>query len=583
MEPLRICSIIFLVIICSGIVQSMPPELPNILYGKIIDAQGNPVNNAIVQVSWTDINDISQTRSLRSEGIIKDKIGYYSINDIYAKEGSEIKIECYGKEISVNANPGNPIKVQDLVVDPENNIIKSIGESIRSTISYFIPEYNEKNDSEIKEYNQSNPQDSSENESLNSSIENNDPINKSDMDTIKNREIISNNGSINASENKDNLQQFSPIITKLPSEVFVCEDQILSLYFEVYHPEEGEINLRINPGENISPFNIAEIKHISNENWNYNLFSRKINKEDSKDLEKGYKVYNEQIVVDDSKYIDIKNITITAIEVNHEPILKEINTRTAELQNKNNHIDIDVSDPEYQGENIIFNVSSDLSYRINNNSIKLELSKEDLGIHKMTVCANDIPVKNPHKNISMCESNKSPRYPCTSFNITVTEYDKSPLISSYYPFDIPVENKNKEIIFNITGYDPDNTIPDVYWYLNKELVKFSKSVSLDSYIINYCSITGPINLSVIVTDGLLNSSYRWDFNPNRSACLMKNIQNKSKSYNIDWVVVVSLIIVIIILLIVVVRLLLNNRSFNERMEKIREQKKNIFRDMRIFV
>jgi len=73
--------------------------------------------------------------------------------------------------------------------------------------------------------------------------------------------------------------------------------------------------------------------------------------------------------------------------------------------------------------------------------------------------------------------------------------------------------------FNITKYDPDGTIPDAYWYVDNTLVEYDAGSSVDSFTYTFgCGVSGLHNVSVRITDGLVNDSIQWNFSISEVMC-----------------------------------------------------------------
>ncbi|MFH1637744.1 MAG: hypothetical protein ABIB71_04950 [Candidatus Woesearchaeota archaeon] len=92
-------------------------------------------------------------------------------------------------------------------------------------------------------------------------------------------------------------------------------------------------------------------------------------------------------------------------------------------------------------------------------------------------------------------------------SFTITTYNYPPNITSYYP-----PNKTLELsysgtqLFNITKEDPDGTIPSTMWFIDDVFI----NVTADEYTFSAASRPeGDYNVTVTITDGLLNDSESW--------------------------------------------------------------------------
>jgi len=84
------------------------------------------------------------------------------------------------------------------------------------------------------------------------------------------------------------------------------------------------------------------------------------------------------------------------------------------------------------------------------------------------------------------------------------------IISQYPLFSNFSAVANDNLVFNVSKYDPDGTIPDSYWYADSISKKYYSGNSSDEFRYSFgCGVSGIHNISVEITDGLLNDSYNW--------------------------------------------------------------------------
>lgn len=144
-----------------------------------------------------------------------------------------------------------------------------------------------------------------------------------------------------------------------------------------------------------------------------------------------------------------------------------------------------------------------------------------LGVHNISVCVNDTGIDNPHKNISLCGQDGSSITSCDNFSLTVTNENRAPNITNYYPINLSFNADGYDTLyFNVSEYDPDGTFPDVYWYVDDILKEYDSGGSLTddfSYIFG-CDISGIHPVKAFITDGELNDSVQWNVSVGLAAC-----------------------------------------------------------------
>jgi len=110
----------------------------------------------------------------------------------------------------------------------------------------------------------------------------------------------------------------------------------------------------------------------------------------------------------------------------------------------------------------------------------------------------------------------------------------APSITSYYPLTDPTITEEQTQLFNVTYEDGNEDILTVYWYLDNSLVSTFNDISNIlksnySFTGNYAN-AGIYNVSVVVSDSLLNDSYNWTLtvtNVNRPPYFIKTIKNQT--------------------------------------------------------
>jgi len=97
----------------------------------------------------------------------------------------------------------------------------------------------------------------------------------------------------------------------------------------------------------------------------------------------------------------------------------------------------------------------------------------------------------------------------TSNPITIGENNR-PIITSYYPETDPTINETESQEFNVTCFDPDGDSLTIEWWNGTMLVKTETGVTTSSYTFDtMLGSAGPYIITVIVKDGLAQTSHQW--------------------------------------------------------------------------
>jgi hypothetical protein len=94
------------------------------------------------------------------------------------------------------------------------------------------------------------------------------------------------------------------------------------------------------------------------------------------------------------------------------------------------------------------------------------------------------------------------------------------VILSYYPRNLSLNiNSTDKINFNITYYDPDSTIPDLYWYADNDLRNYVSGRNSAWFNWTFgCDVSGNHNIRAVATDGNLSSFIQWNLSVNSVSC-----------------------------------------------------------------
>ncbi len=328
----------------------------------------------------------------------------------------------------------------------------------------------------------------------------------------------------------------NPLIGNISSKIFVCEGSYLSIpptYFNVTDIDEDAITASIAPSD---PFFVVFTNSPELNLTTFEIISGTLNKAHAGGANAGSKTYEETIYVNDGNNgTDFKIINITVIEINTAPSITNIGVQTvwsrgensafykqvyvADIENGNQNsgnLTFNITIKNSSGNNVnLFNISS-------NGTMNFTANSSYLGIYNISVCVTDTGINNPHENISLCNQNGSALTSCNNFSLTVTDENRAPQITYYYPFSLRLNvNGTDNLYFNITKYDPDWTIPDAYWYVDESIEKSPSGIGSSSEEFTYsfgCGVSGNHTVKAEITDGLLNASIQWNLTVSYAAC-----------------------------------------------------------------
>ncbi|MFA5173924.1 MAG: hypothetical protein WC438_01960 [Candidatus Pacearchaeota archaeon] len=322
----------------------------------------------------------------------------------------------------------------------------------------------------------------------------------------------------------------APEFLDIDKDIFVCENRDLNYFFKITDFDGDELTSSLS---DLDPFYMGECNRMNNNDFECNIVSWVLNKEDHikpKQIPgEGWATYPEEITISDGDSANYFNTNIVVIEVNNAPNLTNIPTQTVWTKGDDSFFNyqVKVNDKEEGNEflgKLKFNLSfldSTSFFNINSTGFMKfnATNRNDLvGVYNLRVCVNDSGLTNTiHPNISLCWNegqNADPKFSCNDFGLTITNNNRPPNITSYYPNLTFSTDSINELYFNISKYDPDWTIPDSYWYLDGSLAQYVEGRQgdyVDEFIYAFgCGISGEHKLMVVVSDGLLNSSVQWN-------------------------------------------------------------------------
>jgi len=309
----------------------------------------------------------------------------------------------------------------------------------------------------------------------------------------------------------------APIIDDFPSIMYVCENETLSYLFNVTDIGGDLISLALDP---VDPFYVTNLLYFGTITTGQ-IYSRALSKGD-------IGIYDEIVTASDGEYSDYKRFNVSVIEINHPPTMQDIESLTM-WPNESVNFQVEFDDYEDGNQdsgNIEFNISflsGDRFFDIDGNGwINFSSNDSVVGNYLTYVCGKDRGLSYNPDNISLCGDTNASKLGCTNFQVIVTTQNRNVSILNYYPSSLSHSmNSGQSKYFNITGYDPDGW-PDIYWYVNNNLVSSTLSgagavgiYSVSEYTFSPDSSYEGLNtIKAKVSDGISNESISWSVNVN---------------------------------------------------------------------
>ncbi|VVB78294.1 Uncharacterised protein [uncultured archaeon] len=322
----------------------------------------------------------------------------------------------------------------------------------------------------------------------------------------------------------------SPLIGDVTPNLYACEDSYFSYIFSASDVDEDDLSAFLNPQYPLNSFYISSAFKINLTTSEFQIFSGILNKEDAGGPNHGYKVYPETISVSDLEYTDTAQTNITVIEVNNAPRIDEIGVHTIWASGENSTFyyrvfSNDSEDGDSDSGNLTFNISfsgTKLFGISPNGVINFTANHTPGGVYYINVSVTDRGIKNPYPLIGdLCGQDGGPITSFKQFSLTITDLNRPPIIVSYYPLNSSFNvSGTSNLYFNLTSYDPDGTIPDVYWYVNDGLERYKTGGNLfDSFSYSFgCGVSGNYSVRAVITDGELNDSVFWNLTVENVPC-----------------------------------------------------------------
>ncbi len=293
----------------------------------------------------------------------------------------------------------------------------------------------------------------------------------------------------------------TPQIENLSGSILVCEESFLSYTFNITDADDEVVSVAMTP---VNPFFITKLSQTGNRTT-AEIFSGIIAKSQVGN-------YSENVSASDGVRADSKNTNITAVPINHAPLIETVGVQTIWF-NDNLYRQINANDTEdgnVTGGNLTYNltfISGASIFTINTTRgiINYTANNSTVGNYNISICVIDRGLNTTiYPNATYCGYSGSPSYNCTNFQLTITNQNRQPNITSWYPQSLSLNaTESANYTFNVSANDPDETTPDAYWYVNNILEK-----SISNWF-NRTFTGGNYNVTVRVTDGELNASKSW--------------------------------------------------------------------------
>jgi hypothetical protein len=212
-----------------------------------------------------------------------------------------------------------------------------------------------------------------------------------------------------------------------------------------------------------------------------------------------------KITVSDLVYIDEQIIQFSIRNVNDPPILSNIGSQTAYINQtfklNLSALDIDPADYLTFSSNTSWFLNQTQKYPVNNSYAN----------HTLTFLFTNITQWNGTYSINVSVNDSNGTFDSEVISFTITRYNNPPNITSYYPSTLQFSlTVGDEQYFNITKEDPDGTIPSTTWYVNDIAMGYQDNFTWDTTN----NATGTYNVTARITDGQKDDAVSWIINLN---------------------------------------------------------------------
>jgi hypothetical protein len=329
-----------------------------------------------------------------------------------------------------------------------------------------------------------------------------------------------------------------PVIENLEENIYACEGETLEYNFSVSDPEEdnneGPIEARVDPSGLFYIFPNSQKILEGEKSVGFDILSDKISKEAAGGIDSGLKIYQSVITVNDGRYSSFNKTNIIVLEVNNPPQIQHIGAKTEVIGKSNNIFSYqinatDLEDGDSQSGNLGLSAyfSGEKLFDINPNGlINFEFNQDYIGTYNITICARDNGIKTPDPRINQfCKQGGASKTVCQNFSLTITNQNNPPTIKDYFPTNTNIEaHPRDEIYFSVSTYDPEGTLPDVYWYVDDVLEDYSSGPDLNNSFSEFeyrfnCNKLGSHTVKAKISDGLLSDNVLWNINTGSTECV----------------------------------------------------------------
>lgn len=344
----------------------------------------------------------------------------------------------------------------------------------------------------------------------------------------------------------------APIIHNVTDPIFVCEDTILSSWFNVTDEQGDALEIKLNPPFSpifpFQPFFVSPIFTPSGGGLSLTtsieLRSQNLTNPSFVDMTQGHRTFIEEISAVElftpiPRLLDTYTVPITVIERNDPPQLTSFGTLTIETYTQGEDSTFyrvlgvtDEEDGTLAGGNLIlnmtflngphlFNITSlgVINYTPNETTYPVQpLPQTSL----IQICVGDMGITPTHANIvQYCGQDGSPATSCFNFSLTVTNQNRAPVIDSFYPVNLSFTASGEtDIYFNVSAHDPDgNPYMDMNWTVNGVQEKIELGVNISNFTYAFpCGVSGLQFVNITVSDGIANTTMGWNFTLVESVC-----------------------------------------------------------------
>ena len=324
-----------------------------------------------------------------------------------------------------------------------------------------------------------------------------------------------------------------PVIS-IDSELYACEGEFYDKNFYATDVDEEVLS------GDISPKNPFYVQYTGPGNlttsW-FEIYSRQLTIGNlgvaNGFVNKSY-LNNVITIMDGSGDTNSVSVNIAVIEVNNRVTLEDIEPYTVNLADSGSGFNYqaiasDAEDGDSSDGNLNFNLSGAPDYYnvvINSSTGVMNytpIADHNGSVLDLTVCVNDSALSSSHSNFAYCSAkgyaNESTSA-CDNFTLTVTDANRAPVIDSYSPStDSFTVAGTTTTVFDVSVSDADGGNLSIDWYVDGVLKEESESATGDDYSYAFgCGVRGEHEVSVIVSDGLANTTQVWNVTVSIVAC-----------------------------------------------------------------